>query len=125
MKTKVIMVCGGKGGTGKSTYLRYLITWLREAGITPFIIDADDENSSTFRFFPTATRIIPARVKSNDVIVDIAEKGEHPIIVVDLKAGTGNLMLKWVADVPFEELKAIGVSFLMVGAITSSPDSTS
>ncbi|MDR3404236.1 MAG: division plane positioning ATPase MipZ [Chthoniobacter sp.] len=125
MKTKLIIVCGAKGGTGKSTFLRYLITWLQEAGVAPFIIDADDENSTTARYFKEALKIVPSRVKSNDVIVDIAEKGEHPVIIVDLKAGTGKMMLNWVADVPFEELKAIGVSIVAVGAITSSPDSTS
>ena len=125
MPCKIIMTCGAKGGTGKSNFLRFIITWLQEAGIEPYLIDADDENSTLFRFFRQALKIVPNRVKSNDLIIDIAEKGEHRLIIVDLKAGTGDLMLRWVADVPFEELKAIGVTILLVGVITSSPDSTS
>jgi MinD-like ATPase involved in chromosome partitioning or flagellar assembly len=119
------MTCGAKGGTGKSTFLRFIITWLQEAGIEPFLIDADDENSTLFRFFNQALRIVPNRVKANDLIIDIAEKGEHRLIIVDLKAGTGDLMLRWIADVPFEELKAIGVEIVLVGVVTSSPDSVS
>jgi hypothetical protein len=34
-------------------------------------------------------------------------------------------MLNWFGDVPFEELKSIGVSMVCIGVITSSPDSVS
>jgi MinD-like ATPase involved in chromosome partitioning or flagellar assembly len=125
MPCKIILTCGAKGGTGKSTILRSIITWLQEAGIEPYLIDADDENATLFRFFPQALKIVPNRVKANDLIIDMAERGEHPLIIVDLKAGTGDLMLRWVADVPFEELKAIGVEILCIGVLTSSPDSVS
>ena len=68
---------------------------------------------------------MPSRIKSNDVIIDTAEKGEHPLIIVDLKAGVGNAMLNWVADVPFDELKELGISITLIGVVTSSPDSVS
>ncbi len=121
--TRVIFTAGAKGGTGKSTALRFLITWLQDAGIEPFLIDADDENSTLSRFFPQALKVEPRRTKSYDVIMNLAETGAHPIIIVDLKAGVGYEMLDWFADVPFEELKEIGVSMVCVGVITSSPDS--
>jgi MinD-like ATPase involved in chromosome partitioning or flagellar assembly len=125
MPCKILLGCGAKGGTGKSTFLRFIVTWLQQAGIEPYLIDADDENSTLHRFFPQALKIVPNRVKSNDLIIDIAEEGEHPLIIVDLKAGTGDLMLRWVADVPFEELKEIGVEIVCIGVLTSSPDSVS
>jgi MinD-like ATPase involved in chromosome partitioning or flagellar assembly len=125
MAIKILMTAGAKGGTGKSTFLRFPITWLQDAGIEPYLIDADDENATLSRFFPTALKIEPKRIKSYDLIIDIAEKGEHPIILVDLKAGVGNAMLQWVADIPFEELAEIGIEIVLIGVITSLPDSVS
>lgn len=125
MPCKILITCGAKGGTGKSTFLRFIITWFQEAGVEALLIDADDENSTLQRFFKGSLKIVPSRVKANDLIIDIAEKGEHRLIVVDLKAGTGDLMLRWFADVPFEELKAMGVEIVLIGVLTSSPDSVS
>ncbi len=125
MAINIIICAGCKGGTGKSTFLRFIITWLNDGGIDPYLIDADDENATLSRFFPQALKIEPKRIKSYDLIVNIAEKGERPLICVDLKAGVGNAMLHWVSDVPFPELKELGVSFVFILVITSSPDSVS
>jgi MinD-like ATPase involved in chromosome partitioning or flagellar assembly len=125
MATKLLFTAGAKGGTGKSTALRYLINWYQQAGIEPYLIDADDENATLSRFFPNAVKVEPRRTKSYDAIINAAETGEHPLIIVDLKAGVGYEMLNWFADVPFEELLAIAVTMLCIGVITSSPDSVS
>lgn len=125
MASKILFTAGAKGGTGKSTFLRYLITWLLEALIVPLLLDCDDENSTLSRFFPDARRIVPRRTKSYDALVSLAESGEHPLIIADLKAGVGMDMISWFSDVPFEELKEIGVSMACIGVITSSPDSVS
>jgi MinD-like ATPase involved in chromosome partitioning or flagellar assembly len=125
MASKILFTAGAKGGTGKSTALRYIIDWLQDAGIEPLLIDADDENSTMSRFFPQALKVEPRRTKSYDVIMNLAERGEHPLMIVDLKAGVGYEMLNWFGDVPFEELKSIGVSMVCIGVITSSPDSVS
>lgn len=125
MACKIIFTAGAKGGTGKSTFLRFPITWLQDAGIDPYLIDADEESRTLSRFFPNAVRVEPRRTKSYDIIMNLAETGEHPLIIVDLKAGVGNDMLNWIADVPFDELAEIGVTMLCIGVITSSPDSIS
>jgi len=125
MAIKILMNAGAKGGTGKSTFIRFPISWLQDAGVEPYLIDADDENATLSRFFPQALKIEPKRIKSYDLIIDIAEKGEHPLIMVDLKAGVGNAMIQWVSDLPFIELAELGISFVFIGVITSSPDSVS
>lgn len=125
MKCKIILTAGAKGGTGKSTILRFFITWLLENGIAPLLIDADDENGTLKRFFPEAMVLEPRRRKAYDIIMNLAEAGQHPLIVVDLKAGVGFDMLNWVSDIPFDELKELGVSIVLVGVVTSSPDSVS
>ena len=118
-------MAGAKGGTGKSTFMRLLATWLQENGIEALLIDADDENGTLKRFFPQAVTIEPRRRKSYDAIVNFAESGQHPMMLLDLKAGVGFDMLNWFADVPFDELQAMEVSMVCVGVVTSSPDSVS
>jgi hypothetical protein len=124
MPVKILMTAGAKGGTGKSTFSGYVVNWLRNAGVAPYLIDCDDENSTLSRFFETE-RIAPTRVKSYYRIIDIAEKGDHPIIVCDLKGGVKNSIMQLVADIPFEELLELGITFLLMGVLTSSPDATS
>jgi hypothetical protein len=124
MATKILIGAGTKGGVGRSTFLRILITWMQDAGVHPFLIDADDENPTMKRFFSAAHQIIPSRVKANDEIIGIAERDKHPIMAVDMKAGTGGMMDSWVANVPFEELETeLGVTMLFIFVVTSSPDS--
>jgi cellulose biosynthesis protein BcsQ len=40
----IIFTAGAKGGTGKSTAVRFLITYLRKKGCDPRLLDLDDEN---------------------------------------------------------------------------------
>ena len=125
MKSLLIITAGAKGGTGKSTFLRYLVTWLQESGIEPHLVDADDESRTLHRFFSQATILEPVRRKAYDAIMNLLESGRHPLTLADLKAGVGFDMLNWFSDVPFDELKELGISILCIGVVTSSPDSVS
>ena len=116
----IIFTAGAKGGTGKSTAVRFLTTYLRENGINPRLLDMDDENRTMSRFFPEAQQVEIKKTSSNDVLVDKILEGEK-LIIADLKAGTGRDTLNWWLDVPFDELP--DVQFICIGAITSSPDS--
>jgi len=117
----IIFTAGAKGGTGKSTILRFLITYLRENGFNPTLLDMDDESRTLARYFPEAERVEMKKVSSNDILIrKVVTEGEK-LIIADLKAGTGRDTLKWWTDVPFEELT--GVRFICIAAITSQPDS--
>jgi hypothetical protein len=118
----ILFTAGAKGGTGKSTAARFLITYLREHGSNPLLLDLDDENRTLSRFFPEAVQIEIKKKSSHDVLIQKALNGD-PLIVADLKAGTGREVLDWWLDVPFEELKPLGVAFVCIASITSSPDS--
>jgi hypothetical protein len=120
--SNILFTAGAKGGTGKSTAARFLITYLREHGSNPLLLDLDDENRTLSRFFPEAVQIEIKKKSSHDVLIEKALNGE-PLIIADLKAGTGREVLDWWLDVPFEELKPLGVSFICIASITSSPDS--
>ncbi len=123
MASKIIFTAGAKGGSGKSTALRFIASWLAAHNVEPCLIDADDENRTLSRFFPQADQITISSVKAADIIVVKAIEEDEPLILLDLKAGTGREMLQWFADIPFEVLRGMGVTFVCVGSITSSPDS--
>jgi hypothetical protein len=122
MKSNIVFTAGAKGGTGKSTAARFIITYLRDHGADPLLLDLDDENRTLSRFFPEALPIEIAKKSSHDVLVERALNGSS-LIIADLKAGTGREVLDWWLDVPFEELHRLGLAFLCVAAVTSSPDS--
>jgi hypothetical protein len=120
--SNILFTAGAKGGTGKSTAMRFLVTYLREQGIDPQLLDLDDENRTLSRFFPEAVRVEIKKKSSHDILVERAL--DHScLILADLKAGTGREVLDWWLDVPFDELHNWDVSFTCLASITSSPDS--
>jgi hypothetical protein len=118
----ILFTAGAKGGTGKSTAVRFVITYLRERNVDPLLLDLDEENRTLSRFFPEALKVEIRKTSSNDILVERAIHG-NALVVADLKAGTGREMLDWWLDVPFDELQLMGVGFVCLASITSSPDS--
>jgi len=117
----IIFTSGAKGGTGKSTAIRFLITYLREHGFNPSLLDMDDESRTLSRYFPEAPQIQIKKASSHDVLIEkILEDGEK-LIVADLKGGTGKDTLDWWLKLPFSKMPDI--RFICVASITSSPDS--
>ena len=120
----IIFTAGAKGGTGKSTILRFLITYLRENDFKPTLLDMDDESRTMRRYFAEAEQVEMKKSPSNDVLIQKVVKGGEKLIVADLKAGTGRDTLLWWKDVPFEDLtREYKVKFICILSITSHPDS--
>src|SRR5216117_276381 len=84
----IIFTAGAKGGTGKSTAARFLITYVRHHGADPLLLDLDDENRTLSRFFPEALQVEIKKKSSHDVLVERALKGDS-LIIADLKAAPG------------------------------------
>lgn len=124
MNSTLIFTAGAKGGTGKSTAVRFLITYLREKGCAPLLIDMDNESQTLSRFFPEARKINikdPENPFSQDILVEaITDEGSN-LVVADLKGGVGEDTLEWWNRLPFDELQT--VNFICLAAVTSSPDS--
>jgi CobQ/CobB/MinD/ParA nucleotide binding domain len=120
--SNILFTVGAKGGTGKSTAARFLITYLRQHGANPLLLDLDDENRTLSRFFPEALQVEIKKGSSHDILVERALNGSS-LIIADLKAGTGREVLDWWLDVPFEELRSRGIDFVCLASVTSSPDS--
>ena len=123
MSCTLFFTAGAKGGSGKTTAAKFLITYLREHGESPLLMDLDDENHTLARFFPEALQINLHQEFAQDVVIEKALSGEHEFIVADLKAGTGHEVLKWFLDLPFDQLKERGVRLVCLGSVTSAPDS--
>src|SRR5438552_18067434 len=84
----ILFTAGAKGGTGKSTAARFLITYLRDHGADPLLLDLDDENRTLSRFFPDALKVEIKKKSSRDILVERALDGVS-LILVDLNAGFG------------------------------------
>ncbi|WP_237394917.1 AAA family ATPase [Methylacidimicrobium sp. AP8] len=121
-KSVIHIVLGTKGGVGKTTLACHLADYLAGQHVPHLLVDADDENQSFHRFFPDAMPVSPRNVRSVDSVVAMAESGDHRIVLVDLRAGSGDEMLRWFEDVPFDELRET-VRFVGWGCITTDPDS--
>jgi len=68
----ILFTAGAKGGTGKSTAARFLITYLRDHGADPLLLDLDDENRTLSRFFPEALQVEIKKKSSHDILVERA-----------------------------------------------------
>lgn len=125
-RLKIHTILGTKGGVGKSTIATHLADWLKDRGYKILCYDLDDENATFNRFVPEARKLDTHDTEQTDELVFDAEKyvGDYDAMVLDLRAGAGNEMLNWFADVPFAELKEQGIDFVGWGCITSDPDSS-
>jgi hypothetical protein len=86
-------------------------------------MDLDDESKSLSRFYPDAVQVNIHQEFAHDVLIEKAISGRHPLIIADLKGGTGYEVLHWFLDVPFDHLRQEGVEFVCIGSITTAPDS--
>jgi len=87
VKKRQILVCGDKGGVGKSTIARTLAEWLATQGIEMLLFDGDDTNPTLTRYFPHSRRLLTKTTKGFEVLINSLEEKES-IHLVDLGAGT-------------------------------------
>lgn len=126
IKTVINITLGTKGGVGKSTLAINLADFFVSLNIPHKLVDMDDENATLSRFYPEAERRNPRRLTEKDSLVtEFAESGKYALVLADLRAGSGDEMLEWFRDVPFDYLKEQGIVFTAYGLVTSDPDSVS
>jgi len=95
-----IVFAGGRGKTGKSTFMRWAIERCIERGGEPVIADADRTNQTLMAFFPTAIK--PPSAEDDDVrlwLNDLADNQIERRNTAFLDLGGGDLTLKhWARD---------------------------
>lgn len=96
-KKRVIWITGSKGGTGKSTFARGLLDILLSDGIKAVAFDGDPDNAQLFRYYNNAdvdvTRIPLKKRNGVDAIFDELEKAKASVILVDVPAGSGSVLV--------------------------------
>lgn len=89
---RLVIVGGGKGGVGKSTFARALTDYYELRGAKVLPVDGDVENPTLSRFHENAAPLVAQTAKGFESLIASMEQGEAPLIVADLGAGTGQHM---------------------------------
>ena len=120
----VWLTAGTKGGVGKTIAAIYFTNVLDDLERNPVLVDCDNENATFSRFMRKRTKNIdPNKEFAMDEIISIIENGKSNDYVMDLRAGSGTLTLKWLEGVPFDFLQKEGIVFNLLCCVTSDPDS--
>lgn len=92
---RLVAVCGGKGGVGKSSFARALTDYYETRGLGVHPVDGDIENPTFSRFQRNAQPLFAQTSKGFETLVQAMEKGEAAQVVFDLGAGTGRHMAEF------------------------------
>lgn len=120
---KIVFPVGGKGGVGKTAFVKNFAEICMAKSVHCKLVDCDDETSTLTRYFPEA-RFVPIRSPLEiDALVQMALDERPAVLAVDLPARAGEEFQAWFSLVPFDELRAVGVTFTAVGVVAGSKDS--
>jgi MinD-like ATPase involved in chromosome partitioning or flagellar assembly len=115
--TRVIFTQGGKGGVAKTEVTLSLVSWFRQQGLSPALLDFDIENtnkSGLQNFFPEATKLNVHTEGTLDEFFDVCESSEDGLVIADLGAGAGEATYRWF-DEAFEDASDLGIRFTSIG----------
>ncbi|MFT6238011.1 MAG: MinD-like ATPase involved in chromosome partitioning or flagellar assembly [Akkermansiaceae bacterium] len=119
--TRVIFTQGGKGGVAKTEVTLSLISWYREQGLSPALLDFDIENtnrSGLQNFYPEATKLDVHKDGTLDEFFDVCDQAETGLVVADLGAGAGEATYRWF-DEAFEDASEARIHFTSIGVTTN------
>jgi hypothetical protein len=121
---RVVFTMGGKGGTGKTTFMTSLCEYYNRIGVPYDLLDLDMENKlhgSLSHFFPRAKKLDPTTETGLDFYLDIL-RSDIDVLLADQGAGQGALTYKWF-DTIYDELRHLGypLHFTAVGVVTYDP----
>jgi hypothetical protein len=117
----VVFTQGGKGGVGKTEVILSLISWYRERGLEPALLDFDIENtnkSGLQNFYPDARKLDVHREGALDEFFDVCDEAANGLVVADLGAGAGEATYRWFDDA-FADAQDFGLRFTSIGVSTN------
>lgn len=91
----LIIVTGGKGGTGKSTFTRGLADVLQAESVGWAGVDGDTQNAQFHRYYHRVATVERADILAPggaDFLLDWMHQGKAQVILVDAPAGAGGLL---------------------------------
>lgn len=119
-----IVTMGGKGGTGKTTFLTILIEWFRYHLIPVVLRDLDVENQSKggLKYYYDEAEKVNVHTRDGlNVFFDVGDFNES-VVIADMGAGQGEAAVRWFADAS-EQAQELGIGFVLVGVINDDPAS--
>ena len=124
-KRRLVLTQGGKGGTGKTTFVTALVDWYDEHQHPYTLVDLDTEASksrgSLTHFFPKAVKVDIHQPEGLDHLLNVLQDGP-PVVIADMGAGAGQVAYAWF-DAMYEGAKELGVAFTAIGLVTPDPAS--
>jgi MinD-like ATPase involved in chromosome partitioning or flagellar assembly len=125
-KSRLVLTQGGKGGTGKTSFVTALVDWYDEHETPYTLIDLDTEASksrgSLMHYFPDkAVKVDINKPEGLDHLINVLQDGP-PVVVADMGAGAGQAAYAWF-DSMYEGARELGVAFTAIGLVTPDPAS--
>ena len=127
-KKLVIWVTGGKGGTGKSTFARAVLSVLAKHGIDVFAVDGDPENAQLYRYCQGVgngvVRAELAKRQGGDNILDAMERKAPSVVLADVAAGGSQILMRLQDESLFlSDAAELGYQFTVVSLLSPIKDS--
>jgi hypothetical protein len=102
--SSIHLVCGEKGGVGKSVVARLIVQYCIDRAVPFTALDGDCSHGALLRFYNAFSSSIDLdRYESADEIVNRALDSEQ-VVVVDLGAQSNKALQKWISDNGLVEL---------------------
>ena len=117
---RIVFTQGGKGGVAKTELALSLVSWYRQNGHDPVLLDFDVENTNKSclqNFYPEALKFDIHREGALDELFD-ACAGDADIVLADLGAGAGAATSNWFEQA-FEDAVELGIRFTAIGVVTN------
>jgi hypothetical protein len=121
---RVVFTEGGKGGVGKTEVALSLVSWYRQRGIEPALLDFDIENaekSSLQSFYQEATKLDVHREGTLDELFAACDNGAS-VVLADLGSGAGRATQQWFEEAS-EYAFELSIQFTAVGVTTNEAGS--
>ncbi|NER27623.1 MAG: chromosome partitioning protein ParA [Symploca sp. SIO1C4] len=126
-KKQLVIITADKGGTGKSTFARALLDYIRRSKIACFAFDGDSRNSQLYRHYkdlaPGVERINLTSDEGMDELIDSLPDVNEPLVLIDLPAQGGLSLEKLQEDAGLlYALEATGFELTIVSVLTPVKD---
>ena len=121
-----IVTMGGKGGTGKTTFIVSLVDWFHARKLPVRLNDLDYENKTKGglqHYYKDAQKVNVHARDGLDVFFDSLDCEEY-VVISDMGAGQGEAAMRWFTGA-FDQAKEMGISFLFIGVVNNDPASVS
>lgn len=122
MKKRLVLILNGKGGVGKSFFATNFVQYLKDRKHDHRAVDTDNENSTLKRYHPEAAFADLNDPRGLDSLFAALE--DAPLVVVDGRAASTDLVLDYFAEVSaFELLGSLNARLTIVMPVNHEADS--